>query len=117
MPEYLLLLHEQPSDFAGYWPEDFEKIIGEYIAWRHKLEAEGKFAGGQKLRDEGGRHLSGWNGDFRVTDGPYAEAKEVIGGLFAIKADDYERAVEIARECPHLKYGGRIELREIEPTP
>jgi hypothetical protein len=41
----------------------------------------------------------------------------VIGGLFAIKADDYEKAVEIARECPHLKYGGRIELREIEPTP
>ena len=117
MPEYLLLLHEQPSDFAGFSPEDFEKVIGEYIAWRHKLEAEGKFAGGQKLRDEGGRHLAGWNGDFRVTDGPYAEAKEVIGGLFAIKADDYEKAVEIARECPHLKYGGRIELREIEPTP
>ena len=117
MPEYLLLLHEQPSDFAGFSPGDFEKIIGEYVAWRHKLEAEGKFAGGQKLRDEGGRHLSGWNGDFRVTDGPYAEAKEVIGGLFAIKADDYEKAVEIARECPHLKYGGRIELREIEPTP
>ena len=117
MPEYLVLLHEQPSDFAAFSPEDLEKIIGEYIAWRHKLEAEGKFAGGQKLRDEGGRHLSGWNGDFRVTDGPYAEAKEVIGGLFAIKADDYEKAVEIARECPHLKYGGRIELREIEPTP
>ena len=53
MPEYLLLLHEQPSDFAGFSPEEFEMIIGEYIAWRHKLEAEGKFAGGQKLQDEG----------------------------------------------------------------
>ena len=116
MPEYLLLLHEQPSDFAGFSPEDLEKVIGEYIAWRKKLESEGKFAGGQKLRDEGGRHLAGWNGDFRVTDGPYTEAKEVIGGFFSVKAADYNEAVEISKECPHLKYGGRIELREIEPT-
>ena len=116
MPEYLLLLHEHPSDFADFSPEDLEKIIGEYMAWRKELEAEGKFAGGQKLRDEGGRHLAGWNGDFRVTDGPYAEAKEVIGGFFAINAADYNEAVEISKACPHLKYGGRIELREIEPT-
>lgn len=116
MPEYLLLLHEQPSDFAEFSPEDLERVIGEYIAWRKKLEAEGKFAGGQKLRDEGGRHLSGWNGDFRVTDGPYAEAKEVIGGFFSVIAADYNEAVEISKECPHLKYGGRVELREIEPT-
>lgn len=117
MPEYLLLLHERPADFAGFGPEDFEKIIGEYIAWRHKLEAEGKFAGGQKLRDEGGRHLAGWDGDFRITDGPYAEAKEVIGGFFTINAADYDEAVAISKDCPHLKYGGRIEVREIEPTP
>jgi len=116
MPEYLLLLHEQPSDFAGFSPEDLEKVIGEYIAWRKKLESEGKFAGGQKLRDEGGRHLAGWDGDFRVTDGPYTEAKEVIGGFFSVKAADYNEAVEISKGCPHLKYGGRIELREIEPT-
>lgn len=116
MPEYLLLLHEQPSDFAGFSPEDFERVIGEYIAWRKKLEAEGRFAGGHKLRDEGGRDLAGWNGDFRVTDGPYAEAKEVIGGLFTISAADYDEAVQVSKECPHLKYGGRIELREIEPT-
>ena len=86
------------------------------MAWSQKLGAEGKLVGGQKLRDEGGRHLSGYNGDFRVTDGPFAEAKEVIGGFFSITAADYDEAVEISKECPHLKYGGRIELREIEPT-
>lgn len=88
MPEYLLLLHEQPSDFAHFSPEDFEKVIGEYIAWRNTLEAEGKFAGGQKVRDDGERRRAGWNGDFRISDGPYAEAKEVIGGFFTIKATD-----------------------------
>lgn len=114
MPDFLLLLHEQPSDFTGFSPEEMQSVIGEYVAWRKKLEAEGKYAGGQKLRDEGGRHLSGFNGDFRVSDGPYAEAKEVIGGFFSIKAGNYDEAVEISKDCPHLKFGGRIELREIE---
>jgi len=116
MPDYILLLHEKPSDFSGLSNEQIEAVISEYMAWSQKLGAEGKLVGGQKLRDEGGRHLSGYNGDFRVTDGPFAEAKEVIGGFFSITAADYDEAVEISKECPHLKYGGRIELREIEPT-
>ena len=116
MPSFLLLLHEQPSDFSSLSPEDIQAVIEEYVAWSQKLAGDGKYVGGQKLKDEGGRHLSGHNGDFRVTDGPYAEAKEVIGGFFSITAADYDEAVEISRDCPHLKYGGRIELREIEPT-
>lgn len=116
MPNYLLLLHEEPADFSQFSPEAIQAVISEYVAWSKKLESEGKFAGGQKLRDEGGRHLSGYNGDFRVTDGPYAEAKEVIGGFFSITAANYDEAVQISQDCPHLKYGGRIELRQIEPT-
>jgi hypothetical protein len=116
MPNYLLLLHEEPVDYSQFSPEQIQAVIGEYAAWSRKLESEGKYAGGQKLRDEGGRHLKGFNGDFRVTDGPYAEAKEVIGGFFSITAATYDEAVEISKNCPHLKFGGRIELREIEPT-
>ncbi len=52
----------------------------------------------------------------RATDGPFAEAKEVIGGIFTIDADSYDEAVEISKDCPHLKYGGWIEVREVEPT-
>ena len=55
------------------------------------------------------------NGQVRVVDGPYAEAKEVVGGYFLIEAADYDEAVEISKGCPHLKYGGRIELRQIDP--
>ena len=50
-----------------------------------------------------------------VSEGPYTEATEVIGGLFQVSAADYDEAVEIAGSCPHLRFG-RIELREIEPT-
>jgi len=116
MPSYMLLLHEQPSDFSEMSPEELQSIIGEYIAWRQKLVDEGKFEGAAKLRDEGGRIVSGANGDLRVTDGPYTEAKEVIGGYFTVSAADYDEAVNIARDCPHAKYGSRIEVREVDPT-
>ena len=117
MPNYLLLLHEQPSDFSSFSPEQIQAVIEEYMAWSQKLAGDGKLVGGQKLKDEGGRHLSGYNGDFRVTDGPYTEAKEVIGGYFTIAAADYDEAISIARGCPHAKYGSRIEVREVESMP
>ena len=114
MPNYMLLLHEQPTDFSQFSPNQIQAVIGEYVAWRKKIEAEGKFVAGEKLKDEGGKHLSGSNGEIRVTDGPFSEAKEVIGGFFTIAASNYDDAVEISKDCPHLKYGGRIELREID---
>jgi hypothetical protein len=116
MPSYMMLLHEAPPDFSGFSAEDIQNVINEYKNWRNGIAAQGKLLGGAKLRDEGGKHLSGANGDLRVTDGPFAEAKEVIGGYFTIEAADYDEAVELCRTCPHLTYGGRIELREVQPT-
>jgi hypothetical protein len=116
MPNYMMLLHEAPPDFSQFSAEDIQHVIDEYKNWRNRVAAQGKLVGGAKLRDEGGRHLSGSNGSLRVTDGPFAEAKEVIGGYFTIEAADYNEAVEICSDCPHLTYGGRIELREVEPT-
>jgi len=69
-----------------------------------------------KLRHEGGKRLrTGSAGRVSVADGPYAEAQEVIGGLFVIEAKDYSEAVTVASSCPHVRYGW-IELREVEPT-
>lgn len=116
MAEYMLLLHEDPSGFAEVSPDEIQKVIGEYVAWRSHLAESGRLAGGKKLRDEGGRWLTKENGKVRIIDGPFSEANEVIGGYFMITASDYDEAVEISRDCPHLKYGGRIELREVEPT-
>ena len=60
MPQFILLLHETPSDFSNVSAEEMQQIVGEYIAWRRKIEAEGKFAGSNKLKDEGGRHVAVW---------------------------------------------------------
>lgn len=114
MGQFLLILHDEPTDFENFSPEQMQGIVAEYEAWRSELEAQGKLLGANKLADEGGRLLSRDGDDIRVIDGPYAEAKEVIGGYFAIVADGYDEAVEITKGCPHLTYGLRIELREIE---
>jgi hypothetical protein len=114
MAQFLLLLHEDPASFADVSPEEIQRVIDEYSAWRKDLEKRGRVAGANKLKDEGGRSLSVQDGEVRVVDGPYAEAKEVVGGYFLIEAADYTEAIRISTECPHLRYGGRIELREID---
>jgi hypothetical protein len=114
MPQYLLLLHD-----SGRWPdlspEAIQGIIQRYVDWRKKVAGNGRKVDGHKLRDGEGRLLRGTVGAPTITDGPYAEAKEVIGGLFVIEARDYNEAVKLASDCPHLEFG-TIEIREVEPT-
>ena len=67
--------------------------------------------GFHRLAEDSGKVLR--NG--RVTDGPYSEAKEVLGGYFLIEAANYDQAVERTKDHPHLHYGGTIEVRAIHP--
>lgn len=115
MKQYILFLHEPPAMNMDISPEQMQQIIARYIAWREEVAAKGHMVGGQKLRDGEGRLLRAANGKLSVTDGPFAEAKEVVGGFFHIQAESYEQAVEIASTCPHLDFGA-IEVREVEPT-
>ena len=113
MPQFLLLLHETPSDFPDWSPEEMQKVIQEYQDWGQKLAQAGHFVSSQKLKDNGGRSLSLGDQGLLV-DGPFSETKEVVGGYYQIQAQDYHQAIGLCRDCPHLTYGGRIEVREIE---
>lgn len=116
MPKFMLLLHETPSDFQDVTPEQMQAIIERYRVWSQGLTEAGKMEGGAKLKEEGGRHLrrsSQGGGRVEVTDGPYAEAREVMGGYFTIEAAGYDEAVEIAKGCPHME-NGWIEVRQVD---
>jgi hypothetical protein len=113
MPEYVLLLHESPNVFAGLGPEEIQEIIQRYKRWRESLAERGHPAGGKKLREGTGRVMKAGGGKTVITDGPYTETREVIGGFFSFAAESYEQALELARDCPHLQYG-TIEIREVE---
>jgi hypothetical protein len=114
MAQFMMLLHESTTGMDGLSPEEIQKIVERYQAWSAKVAAAGKLAGGQKLADEPGRHLELANGKVAVRDGPYAESKEIIGGYFLIDAVDYDEAVRVSEDCPHLALGGRIELRRVD---
>src|SRR6516165_8996194 len=116
MPNYMLLLYDDPSIWKTMSPEEIQKIFEKYFAWREKLRNQRILVGSAKLADEPGKVIRGKD-KMRVTDGPYSETKEGLGGYFTIEAPNYEVAVEQCGECPHLEYGGTIEVREVEKLP
>jgi hypothetical protein len=113
MPNYLLFLYEEPGAFNETSPDEMQAIIQKYRDWRLRLQKAGKIVGGEKLQDGTGRLMRRTGGETSVVDGPYTESKEIIAGFFEIKAENYDQAVETARDCPHLEYG-TIEIREVE---
>jgi hypothetical protein len=113
MPQFMLILSENPGEYKDMSPEEIQKIIEKYAAWTKKVGAAGKLVGGQKLMEEGGKRMTRTGAKLTVVDGPYAESKEVVGGYFILKAADYGEAVELAADCPHLQFG-RIDVRQVD---
>ena len=114
MASFMLIARDGPQHFADVSPEDMQRIIEKYVAWGTKLEEAGKKGAGSKLRDGEGKVLRGNGGKLTVTDGPFSETKEVVGGYWMIDAADYDEAIELARDCPHIEYGASLEIREVE---
>jgi len=114
MNQYLFLLHEKPADAVQVSPAEIKEIVSHYKAWSAGLAQRGLLTGGEKLTDDGGRQLRLKNGEPLATDGPYAEAHDVIGGIFMVKAETDAMAEELAQSCPHLQGTQWIEIRRIE---
>ncbi|HKY31404.1 MAG TPA: YciI family protein [Candidatus Polarisedimenticolia bacterium] len=114
MPRYLAILYDDPAQWASVAPEEMKRVIAKYEAWSEKTARAGRLLGGQKLTDAEGRIMRRKGGTLRVTDGPYSESKEVIGGYFAVQADSYDEALKILADCPHLDYEGTIEVRRFD---
>jgi hypothetical protein len=115
MAQYLLLLYDDPSHWTTASPQDIQRAIEKYHAWGQKLRQKGVLLGSHKLADEPGQVLRATSGKVRVTDGPYSETKEILGGYYLIEAATYDQAVATTRDCPHLEYGGTIEVRQVDP--
>lgn len=109
MPQFVVLLRD-----AGTWPgemspEEMQSIIQKYGDWVRGIGGQG-----HKLRDGEGRIVVRKPSGMTVTDGPYAEAKEVLGGYLVVEADSYDDVIRSCEASPHLDYGS-IEIRQIEP--
>jgi hypothetical protein len=112
----MLLLHQVPNYNMDLPREKMLEMTKRYMTWAEGLGAKGKLAGGEKLTAGGVRHVKAKDGKPVVTDGPYAEAKDVVGGYFVIEAKDQAEAEAIAKDCPHVALSPTnwIEIRPIE---
>ncbi|MDX2142696.1 MAG: YciI family protein [Rhodospirillaceae bacterium] len=101
----------------GMSPADMQRVLEKYMAWGQRLGAKGKLDHGNKLKDREGRVVGKVGGEKgskpTVTDGPYAEAKEIIGGYWILEAKDYAEAMSLVVDSPHLEYG-TLEVRAVE---
>src|SRR5258708_25334236 len=98
------------------WPkglsaEQRQEVAGQWMAWFNRLTEQGKAIAGKPLEREG-KIVSGKNGRV-VADGPFAESKEAIGGYFLLQVKSLDEAVAIAKECPGLPYGAKVEVRPV----
>jgi hypothetical protein len=113
MPQYIILLYDDPKKFAELSPQEMQEAFKKYYGWGQKMREQGRLTGSNKLTDGAGRVLRG-KSPMRVTDGPFTEGKEVLGGYYMFNADSYEHAIELTRDHPQLEYGGTVEVREIQ---
>ena len=110
MAKFMLLLYDDPSGWARLSPEEMQKAIEKYRAWMQKS------VDAQRLAQDAGKVIRAQGGKPRVTDGPYSETKEVLGGYYTIEAANYDEAVQKALTHPHVEYGNTIEIRQVFGT-
>ena len=110
-PSEYLLLFRGTHWHKGLSPAEIQKVMSRWRAWYNALQTQGTMKGGLPLMNEG-KIISGPGGRV-VTDGPFTESKEAIGGYFLIRVDNLAEAIEIARQCPGLEHGAVVEIRPV----
>jgi hypothetical protein len=111
-----LLLFRHSQEGPDPTPQEMEVVMGKWMAWMKGMGARGQFAGANRLQDTG--NVLRGSGSANVTDGPFVEAKEIVGGYVIVTAPDLAAATAIARGCPGLEMGTTIvEVRPVEPLP
>lgn len=108
MEKYMFLF--RGGDVSKLSPQQQEAQMGKWLAWVDKLTKENRYVSGEPLLP-GGKTVSGLKKT--VTDGPFAESKEVIGGFFIINAKDLDEAVKLTNDYPDFDLDGSVEVREV----
>ncbi len=115
MAMFLILPREAPEAFGGLSSDQLRRVLDKYATWGEQLREAGKILGGNKLRDGEGRVLRGRGGNIVVTDGPFGETDEIVGGYWLVEARDYDDVVQLSNDCPHLEFGS-LEVRQVEAS-
>ena len=108
--QYALLIYTKPGTIEALSPAEREALSAEYLALRDEPGVLGG-AGLQPVTTATTIRLA--DGQPLVTDGPFADTKEVFGGYYVIEAADLDAATEVATRIPALRLGGTVEIRPV----
>jgi len=108
MKEFMMIFRND-KDYPKPSPEEMPGLIKQWQNWIGGIAAQDKFVATNALGFEGKIVHS----DKTVTDGPYVEVKEIVGGYIVVKADNIDDAVKLADGCPYLSSGGNVEVRDV----
>jgi hypothetical protein len=110
MKEYTFLFRSAPEEMAKLTEDGKKAYMDKWGLWFKKLTDDGHYENvGDRLISAEARTIK--SSEKIVTDGPYAEAKEVIGGFIKVKAENLEEATELAKGCPIFTVNGSLEIR------
>jgi len=110
MKDFLFVYRTDYSKMPTGTPEEMAAMTKRWMDWMAGIAAQNKLADrGNRLTNSG----KVVRADNVVTNGPYTEIKESIGGYSMVKADSYDEAVDLAKGCPILTVGGNVEVREV----
>jgi hypothetical protein len=108
--QYAVLIYEKPEAYDPLSPEELQALSNEYMA----IHEDPRVVEGARLQPvEMTTTVRMQGGETLITDGPFADTKEVFGGYYLLEADDLDAAIEIAERIPAARLGGAIEIRPL----
>lgn len=110
MKDFMMIFIGANYEELGLSPQQLQDRMGKWWAWGSKMEEQGILKGGNALVNKAQR-VSG--PERIVSDGPFVESKELVGGYYIVSADSFEQVVEIAQDFPDYDLGGTVEIREV----
>jgi len=114
---YLLLIHGDADYYSKVAQSELDAMLGEYYKFTDAIRESGEFVEGAALQGtETATTVRVRGDDTMVTDGPFAETREVLGGYYLVDCKDLDRAIELASQIPDVR-NGSIEIRPIAELP
>lgn len=110
MEKFMLIFQSEITGKTAS-PQQMQEIMGKWNSWIGNLVKVGKYVSGEPLLP-GGKIIKGNNKT--VTDGPFTEGKEIIGGYFIVNAADYDEAVSLCDDYPDYERGGAVIVRQVQ---
>ena len=112
--KYLCLVYLDESKWGAMSEREYDALVGEVLAYREDLRRSGHFVVSEALHHgQPTPTVQVRNGKVSVTDGPFAETKEHLGGFYVIEATDLNEAIRVAAKIPSARLG-RVEVRSIK---